>query len=171
MKSFAPFIAALIVIPAVAQEAPQLPNRTERQRVVPPQVPMPRQDRREAEALDKNITIRLNGELPGGKGIDLSMTGVGPVFSTGSPIGEDDTMVRLEYMVQPEGAAYRVNYSISSRIKIAIKGEGDKTNFEFRDITTNGAVLCQSGKAVEIFKGQDGGLFLSVGDVVEEKPE
>ena len=174
MKAFAPLVAAMIVIPAVAQEAPQPPIRPERQerpRVVPPQVPMePRQDRRQADALDKNITIRLNGTLPGGEPVDLSLTGVGPLFSTDSPIGKEGTVPRFEYMVEPEGAAYRVTYSISTRIKVTIQRNGAE-NFEFRDIRTNGSVLCQAGKAVGIYKGQDGGLFLSVGDADEEKPE
>ena len=175
MKAFAPLVAAMIVLPAVAQEAPQPPNRPERperQRVVPPQVPMePRQDRRQADALDKNITIRLNGTLPGGEQVDLSLTGVGPMFSTDSPIGKEGAVARFEYVVDREGAAYRVNYSIFTRVKVTIQRDGEAAGHEFRDIRTNGSVLCQAGKAVGIYKGQDGGLFISVGDAEEEKPE
>jgi hypothetical protein len=175
MKAFAPLVAAMIVIPAVAQEAPQppiRPDRQERPRVVPPQVPMePRQDRRHADALDKNITIRLNGILPVGEQVDLSLTGVGPMFSTDSPIGKEGAVTHFEYMVEPEGAAYRVNFSISTRIRVAIQRNGDAVSYEFMDIATNGNVLCEAGKAVGIYKGQDGGLFLSVGDAEEEKPE
>lgn len=172
MKAFAPLVAAMVVIPAVAQEAPQPPVRQERQRVVPPQVPMePRQDRRQADALDKNITIRLKGTLPGGEQVDLSLTGVGPMFSTDSPIGKEGAVARFEYVVEREGAAYRVNYSIFTRITVAIQRNGDTKSYETRDIRTNGSVLCQAGKAVGIYKGQDGGLFLSVGDAEEEKPE
>lgn len=132
---------------------------------------MPREDRRQADALDKNITIRLNGTLPGGEPVDLSLTGVGPLFATDSPIGKEGTVARFEYMVAQEGAAYRVNYSISTRIKVAIQRNGETASNEFRDITTRGSVLCHAGKAVGIYKGQNGGLALSVGDAAEEKPE
>jgi hypothetical protein len=172
MKVCAPLVAAMIVLPAFAQEAPQPPNRQERPRVVPPQSMAPRQERRQADALDKNITIRLNGILPVGEQVDLSLTGVGPMFSTDSPIGKEGAVTHFEYMVEPEGAAYRVNYSISTRIRIPIQRNGDAViSYEYRDIATNGSVLCEAGKAVGIYKGQGGGLFLSVGDAAEEKPE
>ena len=93
------------------------------------------------------------------------------MFSTDSPIGKEGAVARFEYVVEREGAAYRVNYSIFTRIKVAIERDGDTTSHEFRDIRTNGSVLCQAGKAVGIYKGQGGGLFLSVGDAEEEKPE
>ena len=115
------------------------------------QTPVPRQPRPridassqqsgEAEGLKENITIRLQGTTTTGADIDLSLTGVGPKF-TADQVINDDTVITCQYLVSETESGYRVSYSVSARIKVATQTNQTTTNFEFRDVSITGTVLC-----------------------------
>lgn len=134
MKTTILAVSCFLVLPLFAQNS--------RPRVVlPPGAPGAAHAPAEENFLEKNITIRLHGTTTTGTDVDLSLTGIGPVF-TADQVMNNDTTLTCHYSVSETETGYRVAYSISSRIKIAVQANPDLTNYEFRDVSITGTVLC-----------------------------
>lgn len=157
MKATLLAVSCFLVFPLIAQEAPRQritpPNQPPPQRLQPqpqsqPQLRMPigaAQTPAEAEALQKNITIRLHGTTTTGTEIDLSLSGIGPRFRCDQVVN-DDTMLSCEYLVSETETGYKVTYTVSARIKVSPQGSSNNTSYEYRDISTSGTVLCSADR-------------------------
>ncbi len=153
MKATLLAVSCFLVSPLLAQEAPREritpPNQQPPQRLqTQPQPRMPigaAQTPAEAEALQKNITIRLHGTTTTGTEIDLSLSGIGPRFRADQVVN-DDTMLCCEYIVSETETGYKVSYTVSARIRVASQGSSNNTNYEYRDVSTSGTVLCSADR-------------------------
>lgn len=167
MKATALILSFALVSPLFAQD-----QRMPRPRVVPPP-----EQRGEwpadppAAALERNITVRLDGTTTTGNEIDLSLTGIGPVLSAAQLVGAELSHLSCEYSVTPAGNAYRVKYTISVRQKVATSAGKEVTNFEYMNITIQGTALCQPGKPVEIVRNDAKPLRLTVSPEAEGNGE
>ena len=121
----------------------------------------------EAEALKKNITIRLHGTTTTGADIDLSLSGIGPRF-TADQVVNDDTMLACQYVVSETGTGYRVSYSIGARIKVATHTSQNSTNYEYLDATISGTVLCSSGRPQVLVRNGSKPLQLTITKEAEQ---
>ena len=79
---------------------------------------------RPSKHLSENITIQLQSSVVRGPELDLSMTGIGPVFR-GDIVAGDDPDVADTYSVVKSGDDYKVKYSIGLWLK-----DGDKEDRE-----------------------------------------
>ena len=159
MKATALILSAALVSPLFAQN----------QRMPRPRVVAPPEQRAESPAeppaavIEGNITVRLDGTTTSGNEIDLSLTGIGPVFSASQLVGAEQSHISCEYSVTQAGEAFRVKYTISVRQKVATSVHKDTTNYEFISVTSQGTVLCQPGKPVVIVRNDAKPLQLTVG--------
>lgn len=167
MKSIVLFLAVALASPLFAQD-----QRVPRPRMVTP--PVHRGDLPAdppTEALERNITVRLDGTTTTGNEIDLSLTGIGPVLSAAQLVGDELSHLTCEYSITPAGAAYRVKYTISVRQKVPTSVSKDVTNFEYMNVTIQGTALCQPGKPVEIVRNAAKPLRLTVSPESEGNEE
>jgi hypothetical protein len=131
-----------------------------------PRQPRPRADALsqqsgEAEGLRENITIRLQGTTTTGADIDLSLTGIGPRF-TADQVINDDTVLTCQYVVSETEEGYRVSYSVSARIRVATQTNQTTTNFEFRDVSISGTVLCVADRPMVLVRNGSKPLQLTI---------
>lgn len=117
---------------------------------------------RPSNHLSENITIQLQGSVVGGPELDLSMTGIGPVFRGDLVAGDDPTIVTHTYTVVKSGEDYKVEYSIGLRLKVENK-EDERVNIEYRDVVVTGTALVKEGKRLVISKNGDRELALTLG--------
>ena len=165
MKAILSIVAASLILPLAAQD-PAPPVRAGR----PRQAANPVQD---DGGLSRNITIRLQGTTTTGNEIDLELTGSGPTFTAQQIAGKEESVLRCEYRVRETEGGYHVFYSVGTQIKVPTSVHKDSTNYEYRDVTIIGSVLCAAGKPVAIVRngGKPLELVVSpVGEAVEAKP-
>ena len=165
MKAILSILAALLVLPLAAQEG----QRPPRPRGTPPGNVSAGED----GGLGHNITIRLQGTTTTGNEIDLELTGSGPTFTAQQIAGKEESVLRCEYRVRETEGGYHVFYSVGTQIKVPTSVHKDSTNYEYRDVTIIGSVLCSAGKPVAIVRngGKPLELVVSpVGEAVEAKP-
>lgn len=159
MKTIILTVTLLLVLPLVAQNAPRQVN---------PRMPSGgSQQPAESQALKKNITIRLHGNTTTGAEIDLSLSGIGPRF-TADQVVNDDTVLTCQYVVSETETGYQVSYSIGARIKIPTQVNPNTTNFEYRDITIQGSVLCSEKKAQVLVQNGTKTLKLTITEDTEQ---
>lgn len=166
MKSIALLLTGVLMLPLSAQ------NPRPRQMV--PAAPQPGysgQAEQEDPALARNITIRLAGTTTTGSGIDLELTGTGPSFSAQQVVGEDQSILSCDYQVKESGENYLVGYSIGMRIKVVTASHKESVNYEYRDVTINGSVLCKANKAVVLVRNSGKPLELIVSHTEAAAPK
>lgn len=177
MKAISLLVAAALIAPLCAQNQQGAP----RGRVLPPQPGQqqwsqqpgqpynPRgQEEPEAQLPDTNLTISLEGTTTTGSVIDLQLTGVGPQFMADQMIGEDGPVLTCQYTVSKNDKGYRVSYSIGVQLRIATsvtQGEKQMTNYQYRDVSLSGTVLCTPGVPVVIVRNAKKPLQLTVAEV------
>jgi hypothetical protein len=115
------------------------------------------------QALTENIVIQLKGNVHSGEPLDLSLTGVGPVFQADVITGEEHTILSHQYAVKPDDGGYRVEYSIGLRIRMEASQNGKVTNYEYRDVSVTGTAIVKEGEQVVISKNGARELSLTVG--------
>jgi hypothetical protein len=177
MKAISLLVAAALIAPLAAQNPPN-----PRSRVVPPpqgqqqqwpqqpgQPYAPRGDEGAGAQLpDTNLTVSLEGTTTTGSVIDLQLTGVGPTFMADQMIGEDGPVLTCQYTVTKDEKGYRVAYSIGVQLRIAtsvVQGEKSMTNYQYRDVSLSGTVLCSPGVPVVIVRNAKKPLQLTVAEV------
>ena len=99
-----------------------------------------------------NHTLRLHGITPTGEKINLSVIGVGQDILGDCLIGPK-TILHYSYKIYRKDNSYLVYYSIAI---------GSRQLYQ--DILIKGAVICKSGKEVEIYKNGDQSLKLSISE-------
>jgi hypothetical protein len=176
MKALSLLLAVALIAPLAAQNPPQ----PARGRVLPPQAgqqrpPQPGQpyaplgeEDPGAQLPDTNLTISLEGTTTTGSTIDLQLTGVGPKFMADQMIGEEGSVLTCQYTVAKEEKGYRVAYSIGVQLRVAVsvvQGEKGRTNYQYRDVSLSGTVLCSPGVPVVIVRNAKKPLQLTVAEV------
>jgi hypothetical protein len=154
--------SCILAFPLIAQDAPRRVGAQPRAPSGTLQSPG------ESEALKNNITIRLHGTTTTGADLDLSLSGIGPMF-TADQVVNDDTMLTCQYVVSETETGYRVSYSISARIKIATQTSQSSTNFEYRDVSVSGTVLCSADRPQALVRNGSKPLQLTI--TKETEPE
>jgi len=114
------------------------------------------------QGLQDNITIQLKGVTGSGESIDLSLTGIGPIFQSDVFIGEEDTILTHSYSVTPSGDNYLVEFSIGTRIRVTTSSNGPTKSFQYRDNTISSKVLLKPGKPVTVSNNQGKILALTI---------
>ena len=104
--------------------------------------------------LTENIMIQLQGSVVGGPDLDLSMTGIGPLFRGDVVAGDDPDILTHTDTVVKAGDGYKVDYSIGLRLKSEQK-IGNREHIENRDVFVTGAALAEEGKKLVISKNGD----------------
>lgn len=167
MKTISLLLAAALLAPLSAQEPGVRPPRHRvsqpQQQVADPSAQLP----------DANIMIHLEGTTTTGDEIDLQLTGVGPTFTADQMIGEENTVLSCQYGVSRAEKGYRVSYNITVRVRIAtnvVRGEKEMTNYEYRDVSLGGAVLCTPGVPVVILRNAKKPLELTLSEEVPAPP-
>ncbi len=172
MKAIPLLLAVALCAPLAAQNPPGN-TPTPRSRVVPslpppaPYTPGGRQEA-EAQALDSNLTISLEGTTTTGSTIDLQLTGTGPNFTADQMIGEDGPVLTCEYTVSKGEKGYRVTYVIGAQLRVpasVVHGEKEMTNYQYRNVSISGSVLCAPGVPVVIVRNAKKPLQLTVAEV------
>jgi hypothetical protein len=157
MKATLLAVSCFLALPLLAQDAPRQRNPRPGVSSVTAQTPG------EAETLEKNITIRLHGTTTTGADIDLSLSGIGPRF-TADQVVNDDTMLTCQYVVSETENGYRVSYSVGARIKVAT----NSTNFEYRDVSISGTVLCSADRPQVLVRNGSKPLQLTITKEAEQ---
>jgi hypothetical protein len=118
----------------------------------------------QAPGLTENLTLHFKGDFQGLVGLDLELTGLGPLFSAEIAIPSEKettpaTLMSLSATVSslaPDG--YKVDYSIGARIPMITSrfssqpGGPTSVNIEYRDVLLRGVVKVKEGKALTISK-------------------
>ena len=112
--------------------------------------------------LQENITIQLKGSTQSGDAIDLSLTGIGPIFQSDVFIGEEDNILTHSYSITPSGPNYLVEFSIGTRVRVMTANNGPTKSFQYRDNSISGKVLLKPGKPVTVSNNQGKVLALTV---------
>ena len=107
--------------------------------------------------------IQLKGNIHSGEPLDLSLTGIGPVFQADVVTGEEHTILSHRYSVRPDDGGYLVEYSIGLRIRMEASQNGKMTNYEYRDVSVIGTAIVKEGERVVISKNGARELSLMVG--------
>lgn len=115
-----------------------------------------------SKELTENITIRLQGSVSDGPPLDLSLTGIGPIFQADVVAGDKFTILSHQYSVKPAGSGYKVEYSIGLRIRMEMAQTGNSVSYEFRDVSVTGTVMVKEGERVVISKNGDRELALTL---------
>ena len=165
---------ALLSAPLFAQVYTPTPPGTS---PAAPGVRRARQPEAEPSAeLDRNLTVRLEGEMTKNLKIDLAVTGTGPKWVMDQMVGDDDSALTCEYQVEEKEGAFRVTYSIGVRVAItmpssrpagpAIPGQPQPpqpgASISYRDCVIRGTVACRLGEPVEILKNGNQRLKLAL---------
>ena len=114
------------------------------------------------KVLAENITIQLQGSVNAGPQLDLSLTGVGPVFQADVLTGDEHTILSHQYSVKPQEGRYRVEYHIGLRVRFESSRNGNTTNYEYRDVSMTGTILAKEAEKVVISKDADRELSLTL---------
>ena len=157
------------------QEPPSADARAPRRRIArhpsPRTTPSPRPAAvRAAPApshLTENVTIHLRGSVNEGTPLNLSLTGIGPIFQADVVTDDAFTVLTHRYSVNPQEGGYRVEYTIGLRIRMEVPGNGLGVNYEYRDVSVVGTVIAKEGKAVVISKNGDRELSLTLAKTKE----
>ena len=137
---------------------------------------MPQPEAEPSAELDRNLTVRLEGEVAKNLKIDLAVTGTGPKWVMDQMVGDDDSALTCEYQVEEKEGAFRVTYSIGVRVAItmpssrpagpAIPGQPQPpqpgASISYRDCVIRGTVACRLGEPVEILKNGNQRLKLAL---------
>lgn len=110
----------------------------------------------------ENITIQLQGSVNDGPPLDLSLTGVGPVFQADVVTGDNFTILSHQYSVVPASKGYKVEYNIGLRIRMEMSKTKQATSYEFRDVSVTGTVMATEGEKVVISRNGDRELALTL---------
>lgn len=106
------------------------------------------------------MIIRLQGTTPAGIDIDVSLTGIGPRFKTDQML-DDGTVAQCEYVVSDNGNGYKVSYSLSVRVKVAMQ-PGPNASFQYQDVSTSGTVLCVESRPLVLARNGSKPLQLTI---------
>jgi len=107
-----------------------------------------------------------------GEDIDMTLVGVGPVFSADQLVGDDMAVVNCSYTVlKAEDGGFHVGYRISCRIRMKTSKVKDSYNYEYRDVTLNGSVICQPAKPVTLLRNGEKSLKLTISKADEKASE
>ncbi len=120
------------------------------------------------KVLTENISIHLQGTASEGTDLDLSLTGIGPIFQADVVTGDTHTILSHSYSVKPNGSGYTVEYNIGLRIRMEVARSKQTSSYESREVSLNGTVLLSEGAKVVISKNGVQELSLSVS---KAKPE
>ena len=155
MKATLLAVSCFLALPLIAQNTPR--------RVIPPPGVSngAAQSSGESEPLKNNITIRLHGTTTTGADIDLSLSGIGPSFSADQVVN-DDTTLTCRYVVSETETGYRVSYSVSARLKVATHVNQNVTNYEYRDVSISGTVLCSADRPQVLVRNGSKPLQLTI---------
>lgn len=157
MKAIPVAISCILALPFLAQSP--VPRQPRPRPVLAPEESV------EGE-LKENITIRLQGTTTTGSDIDLSLSGIGPRF-TADQVVNDDTVLTCQFGVSETGTGYRVSYSVSARIKVITQTSQNSTNFEYRDVSISGNVLCIANRPVVVVSNGSKQLLLTISKQTE----
>ena len=113
--------------------------------------------------LTENITIQLQGKVEGGPALDLSMTGIGPIFRGDVVAGDDPAIVTHSYTVTVVEGGYKVEYSIGLRLKFEQMVNGKVNSVEYREVMVSGTAIAREGKRLVIAKNGENELGLTLG--------
>lgn len=164
MKTHLLTISFLLALPLLAQNPGQVPVPNQ-QRVRQPINPQPQQNQplqsEVVKELEENITIRLQGTVTSGSEIDLSLSGVGPQF-TADQVINDDTVLTCQYLVSETESGYKVAYTVGTRIKVVTQTNQNSTNYEYRNVSISGNVLCSAGRPVVLVRNGSKPLQLTI---------
>ncbi|MGC4013812.1 MAG: hypothetical protein QM755_04735 [Luteolibacter sp.] len=114
-----------------------------------------------ANELDRNRSLRLEGNLGDHRNIKLTVTGLGPQFQSDSMI-EDGSLVTLNYVINDSGKGPVLDYSIGVRIAVPVG-----TSIEYRSLVFKSRALCQPGKPLEIYRNDKQSLTLTLDPTAE----
>ena len=143
------------VVPSTRQATKQAPSRVVQNSMRTVQEVGPSAAPEKPRVLTENITIQLQGSVYGSEPLDLSLTGVGPVFQADVIAGEDRSILTHQYSVRPNDCGYRVEYSIGLRIAMEVSRNGQAT--------VSGAAIAKEGERVVISKNGAHELALTLG--------
>lgn len=143
---------------------------------VPRVRPVPHPEAESSAELNRNLTVRLEGEMAKNLKIDIAVTGIGPKWVMDQMVGDDDSALTCEYQVEEKDGAFRVTYSIGVRVAItmpssrpagpAIPGQPQPpqpgVSITYRDCVIRGTVACRLGEPVEILKNGNQRLKLAL---------
>lgn len=100
--------------------------------------------------------------------MDLSLTGVGPIFRSDAIAGEDQSIVTHTYTVIPADGGYKVEYSIGMRLRLTSSVSGTVTNYEYRDVMLTGTAVIKEGKNLVVATNGKHELSLTIGKAASE---
>jgi hypothetical protein len=127
--------------------------------------------------LNRNLTVRLEGEVAKNLKIDISVTGTGPKWIMDQMVGDDDSALTCEYQVEEKEGAFRVTYSVGVRVAVPSSrpagpvpagAPGQPQPFQpgvsitYRDCVIRGTVACRLGEPVEILRNGNQRLKLAL---------
>lgn len=175
-------IVALLSVPLYGQV--YTPQPSPRLRTVPPVVTSPLPPDDPSVGINRNLTVRLEGELARDLKVDLAITGTGPRLMMDQLVGDDDANLTCEYQIQEKDGAFRVSYSVGVRVAVPSprppvpdsSGQPQPpqgpVSITYRDVVIRGDIICRLGEPVEILRNGDRKLRLTLKDpaVVEGVP-
>jgi hypothetical protein len=137
---------------------------------------VPQPEAEPSTGLNRNLTVRLEGEMAKNLKIDIAVTGIGPKWVMDQMVGDDDSALTCEYQVEEKEGSFRVTYSIGVRVAItmpssrpagpAIPGQPQPpqpgVSITYRDCVIRGTVACRLGEPVEILKNGNQRLKLAL---------
>jgi hypothetical protein len=168
MKTATVLLFALLSVPLFAQVyTPQPGSSPSGQPGVPPQPPRrvvrPGGSGEERQGLDRNVTVRLAGELLKGRKVELALTGSGPRLSSQQFVGDDNQLMSCEFQFGEDDGGYRISYSVSVRVAVPVNQQPVvPAHIQYQDLSLNGTVVCKPDKAVEILRNGGRSLWLTV---------
>lgn len=149
--------------PAVPQNSKSTAARVVRPTIRAVPTSRPAVTRVMPKVFTENITIQLQGSVHDGPPLDLSLTGVGPIFQADVVTGDKFTILSHQYSVIPNDCGYKVEYNIGIRLRMEMARNGQNTSYEFRDVSLSGTVIAKEGEKVVVSKNGDRELSLTLG--------
>ena len=166
MKAKLLIVSCFLVLPLMAQDA--------RVRRTPQPAPTQRvpvnQASAETVALGENTRVRLHGSTSTGNAIDITLAGIGPRFAASQVINGDE-IIDCQYIVSETETGYKVIYTVGLRVKMVAGKSQNSTNYEYRDTSITGTVLCSDDSPQVLISNGGKPMELTITKASEEESD